>query len=281
MSINAVTHDPYAYLDRALPNEPTAHYVPKERIDENGNKVADEDGFGEDGFGFDDFLDIINPLQHIPGISSLYREITGDEISPGSRMIGGTIYGGALGMAASFVNSTIEQATGLDIGGNVIAFLGGDETESAPEEMIAATPAPPDDMMAAPPAAAETAAPIPADVMKKSPMAPPPIITAPLDAPAAPSEVDEVPATTPIGLEWKGDKPAILQQIEKSKTQDLTEAQLHAVFRSFQSAPSALALPAAADAKAASIAYQKTAAATARPEPADSGTTDFYERPAP
>ena len=36
--------------------------------------------FGEDGFTFADFLDIINPLQHIPVLSTLYRHLTGDTI---------------------------------------------------------------------------------------------------------------------------------------------------------------------------------------------------------
>ena len=36
--------------------------------------------WGEDGLQFGDVLDSINPLQHIPLVSSLYREITGDQI---------------------------------------------------------------------------------------------------------------------------------------------------------------------------------------------------------
>ena len=38
--------------------------------------------FGPDGFTFLDMLDIINPLQHIPVVSTLYRAITGDTIEP-------------------------------------------------------------------------------------------------------------------------------------------------------------------------------------------------------
>ncbi|MDF2368528.1 MAG: hypothetical protein P1U71_14740, partial [Sneathiella sp.] len=241
MSINAVTHDPYAYLDRALPNEPTAIYVPKERLDESGNKIADEGGFGEDGFGFDDFLDIINPLQHIPGVSSLYREITGDEISPGARNIGGTIYGGAIGLAVSVVNSAIEEITGKDVGGHVLSLFSTDEEEAAPTEMIAAVP----------PAAEETPAPVEAAVSTSiAPGAVAPIETAPLAAPIVPQDLpkmtieDKAPEASPIGLEWKGDKPALLEQLQKAKTQDLTEEQLHAVFRNFNSAPSAMATPA-------------------------------------
>ena len=184
MSINAVTHDPYAYLDRALPNDQVATYVPKERIDTYGNKVADEDGFGDDGFGFDDFLDIINPLQHIPGISSLYREITGDELSPGACNIGGMIYGGAIGLAVSVVNSAIEDATGKDVGAHVISLFSTDEEDAAPTEMIAA---------AAPPAAA------PAILKtKKSPAIPRRSPSRPLGAEATSSVTAKEQAGTPM-----------------------------------------------------------------------------------
>lgn len=260
MSINAVTHDPYAYLDRALPNDRVSMYLPKERLDENGNKVADENGFGDDGFGFDDFLDIINPLQHIPGISSLYRELTGDEISPGARSIGGTIYGGGIGLAMSLVNSAVEEATGKDVGEHVISLFSTDEQETAPTEMIATT-------VTAPPAIDET--PDAALVTTRTaPVAEAPVVSSPLEAPAAPlqdipeiSVSDKLPSVSPIGLEWKGDKPALLRQLETAKTQNLSEEQLHAVFRSFNTAPSGLEMP-AMDPKAASAAYQKATTAT-------------------
>ena len=88
--------------------------------------------FGEDGFTFFDFLDIVNPLQHLPVISTLYREITGDHIDPGSRVVGGTLFGGALGAASAMVNSLVETESGKDIGGHVLAALGwGDEEAPA------------------------------------------------------------------------------------------------------------------------------------------------------
>ena len=45
--------------------------------------------FGKDGFTFFDFLDVINPLQHIPVVSTLYRSLTGDEIDPASHGVAG------------------------------------------------------------------------------------------------------------------------------------------------------------------------------------------------
>lgn len=51
----------------------------------------------EDGMGFGDFVDLINPLQHLPLVSEVYRNVTGDQISDGARHAGHALYGLALG----------------------------------------------------------------------------------------------------------------------------------------------------------------------------------------
>lgn len=81
--------------------------------------------FGEDGFGFDDFLDLINPLQHIPVVSTAYRALTGDTIEPGARLAGGALFGGPIGLASALANTAFEEATGTDIGESVLALFGG------------------------------------------------------------------------------------------------------------------------------------------------------------
>ncbi|MEP0068341.1 hypothetical protein [Pyruvatibacter sp.] len=81
----------------------------------------------EDGFSFDDLLDIVNPLQHLPVVSTMYREITGDEIRPESRVLGGGLFGGVLGAAASLVDVAVETFSGDSMGGHVMtALFGGD-----------------------------------------------------------------------------------------------------------------------------------------------------------
>ncbi|MGF1591833.1 MAG: hypothetical protein ACFCUW_01065 [Kiloniellaceae bacterium] len=82
-------------------------------------------GAGEAEFTFGDFIDIINPLQHIPLVSTLYREITGDEISPHARILGGTLFGGAGGFLSSIANVLYEEIAGEDVGETVIAFFTG------------------------------------------------------------------------------------------------------------------------------------------------------------
>ncbi|QCN95558.1 hypothetical protein D3093_09995 [Azospirillum argentinense] len=80
---------------------------------------------------FGDFLDIINPLQHIPLVNTIYREITGDTIKPSSKVIGGILFGGPLGGMASIANAVVEQAQGKDIGGQIMASLGFDGDAAA------------------------------------------------------------------------------------------------------------------------------------------------------
>ncbi|MEN6541450.1 hypothetical protein [Parvibaculum sp.] len=89
---------------------------------------------------FGDLLDTINPLQHIPVVSSLYRELTGDTIGPGARVAGGALYGGPISLVASVFDAALEAVTGSDFGGHVIATLTGDEKKE-PEAVASAAPA--------------------------------------------------------------------------------------------------------------------------------------------
>jgi len=92
------------------------------------------DGFfdGEDGgFSFHDLFSVVNPLQHIPIVSTLYRHITGDTIKPLARVAGDTLYGGWMGCISSVANIVFEKETGKDFGDTVLAYLeGGDGTKS-------------------------------------------------------------------------------------------------------------------------------------------------------
>jgi hypothetical protein len=91
-----------------------------------------DDSSGEHHGGFLEFIktiiDIINPLQHIPVISSIYRHLTGDEISPAARIAGDALYGGPIGAAVAVANVAVESNTGRDIGENVFAMASGDKT---------------------------------------------------------------------------------------------------------------------------------------------------------
>ena len=85
----------------------------------------------DNGFSFGDLVDILNPLQHIPVVSTLYRRLTGDDINAVSRVAGGALFGGWVGGVASTANAMLERVTGDDLGGHIAtAFLGnGDEKD--------------------------------------------------------------------------------------------------------------------------------------------------------
>jgi hypothetical protein len=94
------------------------------------------------GFSFGDLLDVINPLQHIPVIGTLYRAITGDEIGTAPRLVGDFLFGGPIGFMAGVLAVGIKDQTGKDPGEQVLAMLQGDPAapaETAP--VVAAAPA--------------------------------------------------------------------------------------------------------------------------------------------
>lgn len=113
-------------VGRTLPQDIRENATVLGKGAEGGNKAQKgENGFwGEDGFTFGDLIDLINPLQHIPVVSTIYRAVTGDEIAPGPRMIGGALLGGVVGFSAAAVSAAIENETGKDIGDHALVAMG-------------------------------------------------------------------------------------------------------------------------------------------------------------
>lgn len=79
--------------------------------------------WGEDGFSFGDILDTLNPLQHLPIVSTLYRAFTGDAIAPASRVLGDVLFGGPIGAATGVVNAALKYLSGKDAGEHMLALL--------------------------------------------------------------------------------------------------------------------------------------------------------------
>ena len=96
------------------------------------NPAGEDKFWGDDGFTFGDVIDLINPLQHLPIVSTIYRAITNDEIAPGPRMAGGALFGGPLGFASALASTLVEEATGKDVGEHLMALagFGPDEVDS-------------------------------------------------------------------------------------------------------------------------------------------------------
>jgi len=117
------------------------------------NEVPDT---GTVDMDFWDFVDIVNPLQHIPVVSTIYRELTGDTIKGVSRVIGDGLYGGFIGLVAGIGSAIVAETTGKDPGEHLMAMLtgSGDEIPAPAGNTAIAEATPPS---AAP--AAEVAAP--------------------------------------------------------------------------------------------------------------------------
>ncbi|MBP2293898.1 hypothetical protein [Azospirillum rugosum] len=137
MAIDATTIDTAAAAPGAV-----ARAVPRERppspVISDGHNGRGVEIRGE--MSFDDFLDVINPLQHLPIVGNIYRELTGDTIKTSSKVIGGILYGGVVGGMASITNAVVEEAQGKDLGDQVLAALGfggGDAAPGATTEVAA------------------------------------------------------------------------------------------------------------------------------------------------
>jgi len=85
-------------------------------------------GKDDDAFGFDDLLDIVNPLQHIPIVGTLYRAITGDEIEAPARLAGGALYGGLFGFLGTLGTIAFEGITGESVDHTITSLFDGKDT---------------------------------------------------------------------------------------------------------------------------------------------------------
>jgi hypothetical protein len=100
---------------------------------------------------FGDFLDMINPLQHIPVMSSIYRAETGNTINPVSRIAGDALYSGVLGVASAgiaaigAIGDEIFTAAndGKSASSTIMSALFGSSTERATQLASANTDASP------------------------------------------------------------------------------------------------------------------------------------------
>ncbi|HTH16525.1 MAG TPA: hypothetical protein VL974_07725 [Magnetospirillum sp.] len=153
MSVSAVAPTPFYQDPERLPIG-----LPKS-AESTDQAAASADGKhlsmfaeGDDAPSFWDLLDVINPLQHIPIVNDIYRDLTGDKIGVGARLLGGTLFGGPIGLAAATVNCLVEESTGKDTGEHLLALFKDDEPESpqAPAPTMVADSAKTDSPAAAP-----------------------------------------------------------------------------------------------------------------------------------
>ena len=93
---------------------------------------------GDLDFSFDDLIDIVNPLQHLPVVGTLYRAITHDTIKTPEKIAGDTLYGGLWGFVSSVADTAFQAITGKNFGDTVLALFTGGSSEK-PTAVAAAT----------------------------------------------------------------------------------------------------------------------------------------------
>ena len=125
MSIDTLTAD--TSINRASPQVAKKNW---ETPIPNGIQENEVPDTGTVDMDFWDFVDIVNPLQHIPVVNTIYRELTGDTIKGVSRVIGGGLYGGVIGLVAGIGSAIVAETTGKDPGEHVLAMLTGSDDET-------------------------------------------------------------------------------------------------------------------------------------------------------
>jgi hypothetical protein len=100
----------------------------------------DEAFWGRDGFNFADVLDMVNPLHHLPIVSTFYRNISGDECSEGAKIIGdvgfGVLTGGVFGVAGAAANTAIRHETNKNISDHIIDLANAPAQATASVETV-------------------------------------------------------------------------------------------------------------------------------------------------
>ncbi len=99
---------------------------------------------------FGDLLDAVNPLQHLPGVSQIYRHATGDDIGLPARLAGGFLFGGPIGLLGSAAMAAFEAVTGDDPLGHLVTLAEGGPDETKAPAKDAPSNAPPLPFLAGP-----------------------------------------------------------------------------------------------------------------------------------
>jgi len=98
---------------------------------ESTTVTASKSGNQDEGF-FHHLLDVVNPLQHLPVVGTIYRAITGEHIGAVERIAGDTLYGGLWGAVSSVADVAFEGITGKSAEDTVLSwFRGGSSSQVA------------------------------------------------------------------------------------------------------------------------------------------------------
>jgi hypothetical protein len=81
----------------------------------------------QEGF-FHHLWNVVNPLQHVPVIGTIYRAITGEHLDPVEKIAGDTLYGGLWGAVSSVADVAFEGLTGKSFEDTALALFKSDSS---------------------------------------------------------------------------------------------------------------------------------------------------------
>jgi len=87
---------------------------------------------------FHHLLDVVNPLQHLPVIGTIYRAITGERLDAVEKIAGDTLYGGLWGAVTSIADVAFESLTGKSFEDTALALFKGDDKARVASTKVAA-----------------------------------------------------------------------------------------------------------------------------------------------
>ena len=124
----------YSAEYHAMVHSPASTASPASAVEQVTVSAPKSDGGGF----FHHLLDVINPLQHLPVIGTLYRAITGEHIGPVEKVMGDTLYGGLWGAASSVADLAFEGVTGKSLEDTVLGWFSHDSATRLASVKVAA-----------------------------------------------------------------------------------------------------------------------------------------------
>src|SRR6478752_7731223 len=105
--------------------------VSADKSSDNTSGAAPHESF------FHHLWDVINPLQHLPVIGTIYRAITGEHLDPVEKIAGDTLYGGLWGAVSSIADVAFESITGKSFEDTALALFKSDDKIKVASTMVA------------------------------------------------------------------------------------------------------------------------------------------------
>jgi len=134
MSLHVPQYYPRASSPGPVRSESVIVTATKEADAAAPDKAKQNDGF------FHHLLEVINPLQHLPIIGTIYRAITGDKMSSAEKLMGDTLYGGMWGAITSVADVAFEGLTGKSFEDTALSLFKSDGRSRVATTKIAPAP---------------------------------------------------------------------------------------------------------------------------------------------